>query len=176
MAPQHSHRTKWTLRPIVYFCAVCICLAIAGAAVVARAGGTSAAPAWGSYLSSLPASKQSIVNRMNAARAAANPHPPAPNPSAARAIVVQPCTRDLSLLATGMTRPHSQGDIPNGQEFTFNNEWTDPHGTQSVMAGNVTGTSQGVITGATPFSGWVGACRTRTQTGSPSRTSSRTRS
>jgi hypothetical protein len=100
---------------------------------------------------SLPPAKQALINHMNAFRGSTNapqPTPPGPDSAVAQAIMAQtfpPCSRDLSLLPSGLLSfAPAEQDFPAGS-YTFNNEWMDPTGVYVVLAGNVYETTQGVI-------------------------------
>jgi hypothetical protein len=135
-----------TARRVWYASLICACAATSAAIVVVHAASSGPPAVSTAWWKSLPQSKQAIINHMNTFKAGGNPHPASPNAGSSEHIAVQPCTRDLSLFITGITSPHSQADIPVTQPFTFNNEWGDPAGADAIMAGNVVGGAQGVIT------------------------------
>jgi hypothetical protein len=118
-----------------------LCVGAIALAITAQAG--SPAP----FLrAGLPPAKQAIINKMDAARAQSNPNPIPPDPSASQSIVVQPCTRDLSLLVSGLAPAHSALDFPGWNAYSFTNEWVDPSGTMAVQAGDLPGSGQGLVT------------------------------
>ncbi|MGA8635518.1 MAG: hypothetical protein WB805_11740 [Candidatus Dormiibacterota bacterium] len=148
MRPQRVFSCGKVVKRLLYGCLACVAAGTMGAVIVAHAGGSSrAAQITGpsSYLGSLPASKQPIVDHMKAMIAKGNPHPAAPDANASKAITIAPCTRDLSLFIRGLTAPHSQIDIPNLQNYVFSNEWGAPNGAESVMAGAAVRTGAGIV-------------------------------
>jgi hypothetical protein len=96
--------------------------------------------------SALPSAKQAIVNRVNSAIAQRNPDPIAPDPAPYASMVVQACTRDLSLLVSGLTPAHSMSDFPAWASYSFTNEWVDPSGSLAVQAGYLPGSNRGLVT------------------------------
>lgn len=139
------------------------CALLGGVIVVARiaaaqaATSPSAAPT--SVVPTIPAeplappAKQALINSINARRLTApSPYPATPtlpsgyqsvNPAMIEASN-QPCTRDVSDVASGINGPLSDLDFPEYKEYHFNNEWVDPDGSLAVMAGDFGG-SQGVV-------------------------------
>jgi hypothetical protein len=121
---------------------VCLALAIVGGVSTSAAG---AGRLTGTSLSPQAQAKEAFINHLKASAAVRNPHPVAPNRAASSRIVVQPCTRDLSLLISGYIKGPIASDFPSWQAYTFNNQWVDPSGLLAVSAGNVLGSSQGVV-------------------------------
>jgi hypothetical protein len=112
---------------------------------------TGSTPGRTAVATSLPPAKQGVIDHMNQFRGPTNaPHAAAPGPSSAvaQSIMAQPsqgCTRDASLLPSGLlSDAPARQDFPS-QSYTFNNEWMDPLGAYALLAGNVGGDSQGAI-------------------------------
>jgi hypothetical protein len=132
-------------------------IAFPGLVVIGVVGTALAAPhtpsptSSGAAAATLPPAKQALIDHMNEFRGptdAVHPIPPGPSSTVAQSIMaqpLQPCTRSLSQIPTGLF-----ADAPAGQDFaseaySFNNEWMNPTGGQAVIAGNVAGTAQGAI-------------------------------
>ena len=93
----------------------------------------------------LPPGKQAIFNHM--IDPFTSPNPNAPRPLGPGQYHSHPCVRDLSVSRiTGVAPAGGQLDNPNWRAYAFNNAWSDPAGVYFIQAGNVRGTSQGVVT------------------------------